>query len=186
MSQIQSAPTGLVSLIDGRAVTVSTQVAEALGKEHRDVLRQIRNLTADLPQQHLRNFAQASIEVRQPNGGVATYPAYHLTRDGFTLLAMGFTGKRALQFKLAYIDAFNQMEAQLREPPAPAGLRTQPLPDKDGRLVRLNTELPADLHRRVKVLAALRGQTIGQVVETSLRVAVMFGDVRLPHDHRSN
>ena len=186
MSQIQSAPSGLVSLIDGRAVTTSKQVADVFGKRHDHVLRDIETIRSQLPPERLPNFGEASIEVRQPNGGVATYPAYHLTRDGFTLLAMGFTGKRALQFKLAYIDAFNQMEAQLREPPAPAGLRTQPLPDKNGRLVRLNTELPADLHRRVKVLAALRGQTIGQVVETSLRVAVMFGDVRLPHDHRSN
>jgi phage regulator Rha-like protein len=48
-------------------------------------------------------------------GVIRKDPAYRLTRDGFTLLAMGFTGKRALQFKLAYIDAFNKMEAELHD-----------------------------------------------------------------------
>ncbi|MPM83829.1 hypothetical protein SDC9_130898 [bioreactor metagenome] len=66
-----------------------------------------------LPDEHLRNFAQVSVEVEAGNGAKGCYPAYRMTRDGFTLLAMGFTGKKALQFKLAYIDAFNRMEAKL-------------------------------------------------------------------------
>jgi len=58
------------------------------------------------------------------NGATRESPAYNLTRDGFTLLAMGFTGKKALAFKLAYIDAFNRMEAGLRPPQIPR----RPLP----------------------------------------------------------
>ena len=49
--------------------------------------------------------------IHEQNG--QTYPMYYLNRDGFTLLAMGFTGKKALQFKLQYIDAFNRMEEML-------------------------------------------------------------------------
>ena len=51
--------------------------------------------------------------VRQPNGGTRKLPCYQITRDGFAFLAMGFTGKRAAQFKEAYINAFNQMEQAL-------------------------------------------------------------------------
>lgn len=105
--------TPLVSLVDGAAVTTSTEVARVFGKDHRHVLDAIRNLLPQLPPERLPDFRQASNEVAQPNGGTASYAAYHLTRDGFTLLAMGFTGKKALQFKLAYIAAFNAMEAKL-------------------------------------------------------------------------
>lgn len=103
-----------VTLEDGRPTTTSLIVAEVFGKQHRDVLRAIRNL--DCSQDfHQRNFAQASQEVTQPNGGVAKYPCYRMTRDGFTFLCMGFTGKEAAQWKEAYIQAFNRMEAELQQ-----------------------------------------------------------------------
>ena len=105
------APT--LTVVNGIPTCVSTDVARHFGKQHRNVLRAIENLLLNLPQECLLNFEQASIQVAQPRGGVATYTAYRLTKDGFTLLAMGFTGKKALQFKLAYIDAFNRMEAEM-------------------------------------------------------------------------
>ena len=108
--------TGLVApvviLHDGKAVTTSQAVAEYFGKQHKNVLQSIENLLPQLPDEHKLNFQQASFEVAQPNGGTTTYPAYELTRDAFTLLAMGFTGKAALAFKLAYIEAFNKLEAK--------------------------------------------------------------------------
>ncbi|RRD41630.1 hypothetical protein EII18_08450 [Comamonadaceae bacterium OH3737_COT-264] len=116
-SALAFAPT--LAVVDGQATTLSTDVARHFGKRHDDVLRSIRGLIVQMPEGHLRNFAEASVEVEQPNGGKATYPAYRLTRDGFTLLAMGFTGKKALAFKLAYIDAFNQMEAALLQQSLP-------------------------------------------------------------------
>lgn len=64
-------------------------------------------------ERRLRNFAEGYYTL--PQTGTQQHPYYNLTRDGFFLLAMGFTGKKALQFKLAYIDAFNRMEAQLQE-----------------------------------------------------------------------
>lgn len=106
----------VVTLSNNRVVTTSKDVADCFSKHHRDVLRAIENLLADLPEDHQRNFAQTVIERPNPSGGAPIKsPAYEITRDGFTLLAMGFTGKKALQFKLAYIDAFNQMESKLRE-----------------------------------------------------------------------
>ena len=107
--------TALVQLtvVDGRPTTTSLDVAQHFGKRHDHVLRDIQNLRAQIPEECLPNFGETSIEVMQPNGGTREAPAYRLTRDGFTLLAMGFTGKKALQFKLAYIAEFNRMEAAL-------------------------------------------------------------------------
>ena len=59
------------------------------------------------------NFQPKEIEVKA-GFGTCTVRVYDMTRDGFTLLAMGFTGAKALQFKLAYIAAFNEMEAKLK------------------------------------------------------------------------
>lgn len=52
--------------------------------------------------------------IEKPLGGVEERPLYELTKDGFTLLAMGFTDEKALAFKIAYIERFNRMEALLR------------------------------------------------------------------------
>lgn len=113
------APT--LTVVNGIPTCLSADVARHFGKQHRNVLRAIENLMLSLPQECLLNFEQASIQVAQPRGGVATYTAYRLSKDGFTLLAMGFTGKKALQFKLAYIEAFNRMEAELQQSVARSG-----------------------------------------------------------------
>ena len=77
-------------------------VAEKFGKEHKNVLRDIDNLVA-------QNSAAKSyfIESEYENRG-KMYPMYIMNRDGFTLLAMGFTGKKALDFKLQYIEALSR------------------------------------------------------------------------------
>jgi len=107
----------VVSLLDGQPVTSSVEVARIFGKQHDDVLRRIRATISDLPPDCLHNFAETVVTRPSPlNGAPIESPAYNLTRDGFTLIAMGFTGKRALAFKLVYIDAFNKMEAALRTP----------------------------------------------------------------------
>lgn len=102
-----------LKIIDGQITTTSNQVAEHFGKSHKVVLRAIRNLLSELPEDYRRNFAPITIEFINGKGGTQQAPAYRLTRDGFTLLAMGFTGKEAMQWKVAYLNAFNQMEAEL-------------------------------------------------------------------------
>lgn len=104
-----------IAIVDGQAVTSSLAVADFFSKRHDDVLKKIRILDCS-PEFCARNFAETSILVHQPNGGTRKLPCYHITRDGFAFLAMGFTGKRAAQFKEAYINAFNQMEKQLSKP----------------------------------------------------------------------
>ncbi|EPZ8681198.1 Rha family transcriptional regulator [Escherichia coli] len=108
-----------IAIVDGQAVTSSLAVADFFSKRYDDVLKKIRILDCS-PEFCARNFAETSILVHQPNGGTRKLPCYHITRDGFAFLAMGFTGKRAAQFKEAYINAFNQMEKQLSKPAVPS------------------------------------------------------------------
>lgn len=100
----------LVIMKDEQAVTSSLQVARNFDKNHRDVLESVRNLTAENPATRIMFF-----ETTYKNSRGQEYPEYLMNRDGFTLLAMGFTGKKALEFKLKYIDAFNQMENHIKE-----------------------------------------------------------------------
>lgn len=119
----------LVELVDGHPTTTSLDVAAHFGKRHDTVLRAVRQLECS-PEFRLHNFAEASQEVVQPNGGVAKYPVVRMTRDGFTFLCMGFTGKEAAKWKEAYINAFNQMETVLKDgTPAKAKRKPKLLPN---------------------------------------------------------
>ena len=98
-----------LEIIEGQITTTSLQIAEHFGKRHTHVLRAIRNLLAELPENARPNFGLS--EFTDDTG--RKLPAYRITRDGFTLLAMGFTGKEAMQWKVAYLTAFNKMEQEL-------------------------------------------------------------------------
>lgn len=92
-----------------RLITTSLKIAEKFGKEHAHVLRDIRDM-------------ECSDTFRQSNFGLSSYksaqgktlPMYEVTKDGFTILAMGYTGKEAMRFKEDYINAFNAMENELK------------------------------------------------------------------------
>ena len=86
----------------------SRDVAEHFEKDHKHVLESIRNLTAENSATKSM-FIETSFESRGK-----FYPQYELTRDGFSLLVMGFTGAKALEWKLKYIEAFNEMERELK------------------------------------------------------------------------
>lgn len=102
----------ILSTQNGEPVASSRQIAENFDKNHRDVLRAVDNLKEDV-----RNFAQMFFETTVPDSYGREQRAYLMNRDGFTLLAMGFTGKAALEWKLKYIAAFNEMEKKLAEQP---------------------------------------------------------------------
>lgn len=91
-------------------VTTSLLVAEKFEKEHKNVLRDIENIVAQNSAAKLL-FIESTYENRGKQ-----YPMYIMNRDGFSLLVMGFTGKKALDFKLEYINAFNQMELTISRP----------------------------------------------------------------------
>jgi len=106
----------LVSLSKkGNPVTTSSKVATIFEKRHADVIRAIDTLISQMPDnEQKRNFALTYHVVVLPNGGHKESKVYLMTRDGFSLLAMGFTGEKALKWKLKYIDAFNKMEETIR------------------------------------------------------------------------
>lgn len=104
----------ILSTQNGEPVASSRQIAESFEKNHRDVLRAVDGLKEDV-----RNFAQMFFEAEAPDSYGRPQRIYLMNRDGFTLLAMGFTGKAALEWKLKYIQAFNEMEKKLNAPQMP-------------------------------------------------------------------
>lgn len=98
--------------------TTSKLIAQKFEKRHADVLRAIENLECS-PSFRERNFA-LSLHIRDlQNGGTKQDKGYILSRDGFTMLVMSFTGSKAAQFKEEFIEEFNRMEAILRQGQAP-------------------------------------------------------------------
>lgn len=99
---------------NGTPMTTSYLIAETFGKEHNKVCRDIEKLECSEDFQSA-NFG-VSFKIRElPNGGHKQDRYYNITRDGFTFLAMGYTGKKASEFKEKYIAAFNAMEQQLKQ-----------------------------------------------------------------------
>lgn len=95
---------------DGKAVVSSRDIARVFDKEHKHVMRDIREIIESDPTWGQSNFGHTPY-IESQNG--QTYHEYLITRDGFTLLVMGYTGEKAMKFKKAYIAAFNEMERRL-------------------------------------------------------------------------
>ncbi|EKM1540825.1 Rha family transcriptional regulator [Campylobacter upsaliensis] len=109
---------------ENKTFCTSLDIARVFGKRHDHVLRDIENLLKDLREigasNELLNFGEVVriSKTTNPKSGKLVnrkMPMYKITRDGFSLLAMGFTGKKALQWKIAFIDAFNTMEKLLQK-----------------------------------------------------------------------
>ncbi|MBF1115860.1 MAG: Rha family transcriptional regulator [Solobacterium sp.] len=99
----------LVVINNNQIVVSSKDLAEHFGKAHKDVLENIRNIL--VAENSATKFFQETSSVYRGQH----FPFYLMNRDGFSLLAMGFTGKKALQWKLKYIEAFNEMEETLKQ-----------------------------------------------------------------------
>ena len=155
---------------DKQVVTTSVRMAEVFGKRHDNILRQINSLIGSLREQ--QDFSPLKNE--EAKFAVANYKdeqgkfrkQYIMNRDGFTLLAMGFTGSKALKFKLQYIQAFNEMEAKLRKiyPCGEVNVRehTRSLPSGRKEIV-LSEKAKAEIGGIVKncLAAALEGKRPG-------------------------
>ena len=115
----------LVFLEDDQVLTTSLKVAEVFEKRHDHVVRDIETIIRDCQEMASESqtpilgngvttpfFQKTSYTAEQ---GGRKYPMYLMNRDGFSLLVMGFTGKKALKFKLAYVQSFNAMEKKLIE-----------------------------------------------------------------------
>ena len=105
----------ILSMQNGEPVVSSRQIAESFEKRHDHVMRDIEDIMRGLPKNGDTPMFYKTEYIHEQNG--QNYPMYLMNRDGFTLLAMGFTGKAALEWKLKYIAAFNEMEKKLTEQP---------------------------------------------------------------------
>lgn len=98
----------ILSTQNGEPVASSRQIAENFEKRHDHVMRDIDTFKKDVP-----NFGEMFFEAEAPDSYGRPQRTYLMNRDGFSLLVMGFTGKAALEWKLKYIAAFNEMEKKL-------------------------------------------------------------------------
>jgi len=97
----------LVEILNGKVIVSSRNVAAKFGKEHKNVLRDIESIKKDV-----LNIEPMFSETYAPDMYGRNQKIYLMNRDGFSLLAMGFTGKDALEWKVKYINAFNEIEEQ--------------------------------------------------------------------------
>lgn len=100
-----------VRVENDQMITDSRNVSDVFNKQHRNVLRDIENLKKDV-----LNFEQMFFESTMPDSYGREQKVYFMNRDGFTLLAMGFTGSEAMKWKLKYIEAFNALEKAWNTP----------------------------------------------------------------------
>jgi Rha family phage regulatory protein len=110
----------VVTISNGVPTTTSFKVAEKFGKRHDHVLRDIDNIIASLEQfedteSQLPKIGELEIIDKNALGKIFTRRYFSLDRDAFSLLVMGFTGQKALKFKLDFLQAFNALEAEVLE-----------------------------------------------------------------------
>ena len=103
-----------VTELNGIPVVSSRKVAEVFNKRHDNILRNIENIKGDLLKIEEIKWEQNFIQSSYMDSRNRCYPEYLMTKDGFTLLAMGFTGAEAMKFKIAYIKRFNEMEQYIK------------------------------------------------------------------------
>lgn len=108
---------------DGEVWTTSLDIAKVFGKTHKDVLERIQKLAADVitlggdSERTFPNMVRETVlDIEIGSGAFRRSKAYLLNERGFSLVAMGFTGVKALQFKLAYVQAFDDMKRALSAP----------------------------------------------------------------------
>ena len=110
---------------NGKEVVTSLQLAEHFGIRHHHVLRDIKAIAKKTPE----IFTQTNFGFSEYTDSTGrTLPFCLLTRDGFTLLAMGYNSARAIQWKLRYIEAFNALERAALEQSEDAARRKLDLP----------------------------------------------------------
>lgn len=142
----------LLILHNQQAVTNSTNVATTFNKRHDHVMRDIQNLAEDVP-----NFGEMFFKTTEPDSYGRDRWIYLMNRDGFTLLAMGFTGSKALHFKVEFLNAFKEMEKALHSPKA--------LSEKEQLMasMRLSLETAEEIEEVKKEIAEVRNIAENQV-----------------------
>ena len=147
----------LVFAQNGQVLTNSLKISESFSRPHKDVLAAIRGL--ECPEDFKRrNFSPLEETYKNGINIECKRPVFNLTKDGFVLLVMGFTGKKAMEFKIKYIEAFNAMERALKAQLA--------APDKPVTVAEHQRSLPSG--KKEIVLSEKAKQEIGGIVKACL------------------
>lgn len=153
------------------AVTTSLKVAEIFGKEHKNVIQTIEDKiqSAENSADYKNMFAEGTYK----DGRNREQKMYYMNRDGFSFIAFGFTGKKADNFKLQYIDAFNHMEATLKKIPAK---KLDPVIQAELSITRTKTAKANALYRIAKETTSesAKQQLLAQAAE------VLTGEMTIP------
>lgn len=142
---------------EGKLFTNSLYVAKVFDKDHDKVIRDIKNLECSL------NFKTANFgESYFVNSQNKSYPMFEMTEKGFSLLAFGFTGSKAIQFKEMYLNKFEEMREQLKQVNEPKKVLStlelfdfalQSLKEHENRLLNIETKLDIQESNREKLLS---------------------------------
>lgn len=155
----------------GTPVTDSTKVAGVFGKQHKNIIQAIRNLLGSAENSaHAHWFYESTyLDVQGKKR-----PMFIMNRDGFSLLAMGLNGAKALQFKVAFIDQFNKMEEVVKQ----VVQQTQPaLPTTFAEALRLAAEQAEKIEEQQRQIEAERPRVLfSQAVETS-QDSILIGEL---------
>lgn len=155
----------------GTPVTDSLKVAGVFGKQHKNIIQAVRNLLGSAENSaHARWFYESTYLDAQGK----QRPMFVMNRDGFSLLAMGLTGAKALQFKVAFIDQFNKMEEVVKQ----VAQQSQPnLPTTFAEALRLAAEQAEKIEEQQRQIEAERPRVLfSQAVETS-QDSILIGEL---------
>lgn len=169
-----------LTAIDGQPMTDSLKVAARFKKAHKTVLRSIKRIEAAQPEFSRLNFVPRDYVDERGK----SQPEYLMTRDGFALLAMGFTGDAAMMFKIAYIGAFNAMAEQIadaaRVPAIPATVYEQALDAE--RAEALSFRAASDAAKIMRARKEVRPVLVQQLemMREAVQLCLMLGLTKLP------
>lgn len=159
----------------GTPVTDSMKVAQVFDKRHDNVLKTIRNICRP---QNVGEQAEQSkwfYESSYIDSNGVKRPMYVMNRDGFSLLAMGLTGAKAMQFKVAFIEQFNAMEKVVRQAAQPTTTRS--IPQSFAEALRLAAAQAEQIERQQKQIEANAPRVLfSQAVETA-KQSVLIGEL---------
>ncbi len=155
----------------GTPVTDSVKVAQVFGKEHKNIIRAIRTLLGSAQNcAHQKWFCESTYLDAQGK----PRPMFLMNRDGFSLLAMGLTGAKAMQFKVGFIEQFNAMEKIVQEVKQSA---TPAIPQSFAEALRLAASQAEQIEQQQKQIEAERPRVLfSQAVETA-KQSVLIGEL---------
>lgn len=155
----------------GTPVTDSLKVAEVFGKQHKNIMQAVRNIlgSAENSAHHHWFYESTYLDAQgKPR------PMFVMNRDGFSLLAMGLTGAKAMQFKVGFIEQFNAMEKVVRQV---MQTTTPAIPQTFAEALRLAASQAEQIEQQQKKIEADAPRVLfSQAVETSNK-SVLIGEL---------